>query len=160
MRHETRSATRRLCILALSLTWPLLATAQQGPQLPVSVEASVIPATGDPLTIAALATQSTVVATVTNGVVVPNARCNRTATPDPGTPLVNPLHMEFADPFTAGKVCQVDLPTGLPNGVGYRGVGVAVSVDGLKSARVLGIPSFSLQPTGAPAALTGVVIRP
>lgn len=161
-----------LCVLMASVGHAQTATVA----LPTSVDILVIPATGDPATVAPVATRTTVVGTfnASTGVVTPNSQCGRNPVPPPtgtGT-LVNPTQAEFDDPFTVGKKCIALLPTGLPDGAGYRAVAVATApscqptsggpvitpCSGLRS--LVGVPPFSVASVkAAPAVLTNLVIR-
>ncbi len=118
-------------------------------ELPNSVDILVIPTTGDPA----------VVAPVPNGVrntLLPGTVCNLAASPPPTLPLINPDFAEFEDPFNAGRVCRVAMPTGLATG-DYRGVAVFIAnsctdqsgapLTNCRSARsAVGLPPFSIAP--------------
>lgn len=145
------------------------------PALPTSVDIVVLPATGDPATVAPLGVRTTVIATVnaTTGVVTSNAQCGRAPTTGPTTPIMNPTLAEFDDPFTAGKKCVAPLPVGLPDGTGYRTVGVLTApscqptaggplVSPCPSPRSqVGVPPFTVASARTPpAVLTGLAVRP
>jgi hypothetical protein len=103
--------------------------------------------------------------------------CNQAPTPDPapGLVLVNPRTAEVSDPFNPGKVCVVDVPTGLPlspTGVTYKLVTTYVAPSCLdatgqttlspcEGAKKGGAPFFEVRPIlVAPAAPARVVVRP
>lgn len=143
-----------LLALALLVIPATLAAQSTQPALPNSVDVLILPPTGDEATVAPIAVRNTVISATQN--------CNLTASPAGGTtPLVNPTIAEFDDPYTAGRVCRVPLPTGLPDGVGYRGVAVFIAntctVDGqtqtnCRSPRsAVGIPPFQRQSDPDPA---------
>lgn len=142
---------------------------------PTSVDILVLPATGDPAVIAPIATRTTVIGTfnVSTGTVTPNSQCGRTATTPQTAPLVNPTQVEFDDPFTAGKKCSAFIPTGLPDGTGYRAVAVAIfagtcqsqtgqDLNPCASARSLvGVPPFGVASFKTPpVVLTNLGVRP
>lgn len=167
----------RLCLATIwcvLVAGPLLAQMDR-PTFPVSVDVLVLPASGDPLQVAPIATRNTVIGNVNpqTGAITPNAQCGRTALPVSTPPLVNPTTTEFDDPFAAGKKCVAALPTGLPDGAGYRAVVVAVapSCQPVLNGPVLspcpsgrsqvGVPPFSIVSIRtAPAVLTGLAIKP
>lgn len=143
--------------------------------LPTSVDILIFPSTGDPATMTPLATRTTVIGTVnaTTGIVTPNSQCGRTPSAASTSLLMNPTQAEFDDPFTSGKKCVALLPTGLPDGTGYRGVaqftapscqptpgGALISPCSSKRSQV-GVPPFSVaSPKTAPADPTSLVLRP
>ena len=140
--------------------------------LPTSADVLVLPPTGDAATVAPIATRSTVIGTRNAaGVVSPTNECGRTPNPDAATPLVNPVLVEFVDPFTAGKTCLVPLPATLPDGAGYRVVVVLVAptcgpvsqpITPCPSARSpVAIPAFEVvSVTPPPAVATTVGVLP
>jgi len=141
---------RRLSLAVCSLLFASVAFAQPTvPAVPTSVDVLVLPATGDPLTVAPIATRNTPIGVAT--------LCNLAASTPDASPITNPRSMEFTDPFTAGRVCRVPMPTGLPVGTGYRAVALLVaptcSPDGVtavtpcRSLRsAVGTPPFSVAP--------------
>ena len=152
-----------LCGLVLLASPAVAQTTVPAP--PVSIEAQVLPPTGDPLTVAPIAIRNTPISATNN--------CNLAPTPGgTGTlPLINPTSIEMDDPFTAGKVCRVPLPTGLPNGTNYRGTAVFIAttctVNGVvqspcRSARsAVGVPPFTVEPIlTLPVTPTNLVVRP
>lgn len=150
---------RFVCVLAALCALAVPAAAQTTqPATPTSVDILVLPATGDPLTVAPLGTRNTVISATASV-------CNLAASAAPTTPLINPTSAEFADPFTAGRVCKVPMPTGLPNGADYRAVAVfnapACDVTPCRSPRsAVGVPSFTVAPIlTIPVTPTNLAIR-
>lgn len=119
---------RTLCKLLLwlgatawVLGWFLVAVHAQTPgvAVPTSVDVLVLPPGSDPVSGTAVATRNTTI-----GPTTPN--CNIVALPVPGpSPLVNPTHAYFDDPFNVGRFCFGDMPQGLAAGNGYFAVVVA-----------------------------------
>ena len=87
----------------------------QAPALPNNVNIMVLPPTGNYLTVNPLKTQWSQV--MQNG-----SDCNLDA-PATATTL-NPTYAYFRDPWRPTKFCRAKMPTGVPNGNGYRTVGV------------------------------------
>lgn len=145
------------------------------PALPTTVDILILPASGDASSIVPLATRTTVIATVnaTTGAVTANAQCGRQPTTGPTTQLLNPTIAEFDDPFAAGKRCVAPLPTGLPDGAGYRAVGIFTApscqptpggplISPCSSQRSqVGVPPFTVASARTPpVVLTGLAVRP
>lgn len=116
-----------------------------------SVDVLVLPASGDPATVAPLA--------VLNSPIAADQNCGFEPSLPLDAPVVNPMAVEFADPFTADRACRASLPP-LPNGTAYRAVVVLIQatcvVAGVpqancRSARSsLAVPlSFDVQKCGA-----------
>lgn len=152
-------------ILAASNT--AIARAQTVTQeLPTTVDVLVLAPVGDPNTLVAIGTKTTLIGAITNN-------CN--LAPPTGTvpsPLVNPTFAYFDDPFHVGKFCRADMPTGLPDGQGYRAVAIAVAASCKPDGQTLvtpcpslrssvGVPPFDIRSIQkAPAVLTGLAVRP
>lgn len=151
---------RTILVTVILLVAPAVFAQTTQPAVPTAVEILVLPAVGDPLTVPPIATRSTPIS-------VSSPNCNLAATPPPPGRLTNPTLVEFADPFTVGRVCQAPIPTGLPNGNGYRAVAVPVapscgSVTVCRGERSLvAVPSpFDVIPVLVPpTTLTGVGLR-
>lgn len=92
------------------------------PGTPTSIDIYVMPATGDPLTGTPVGSANTVIATQNGTVVTANAQCGKDPMVGPFPPVTtNPKAIEvMPDPFNNAKVCWANVPTGLPNGNGYR----------------------------------------
>lgn len=98
--------------------------------------------------------------------------CNVAALPPAGgTPLVNPTHLYFVDPFNAGKFCSAVIPVLLPTALQYQAVltfsAPTCLVNGLAQSpctgprSVVAVPPFDIQPIqGPPVAPTGPAVRP
>jgi hypothetical protein len=110
-----------LVVVALIVSASLALAQTPRPATVTRVDLLVIPAAGDAATVAPVATQSTALSATSSA-------CNLApSTAPPPASLVNPTApWEFADPFTAGRVCRAALPTGLPDG-SYRVVAVFVA---------------------------------
>lgn len=140
------------------MLWALLLVttpvAAQTPTPPTSAEVLVLPPGSDPATATPIATRTTPISATTN--------CGITTPPPAGpTPLVNPTKAVFDDPFTPGRYCMIDMPTGLPTGTGYIAVARAVNTAGPGPRSAAGIPLFNISPTSnPPAVLTNLVVRP
>lgn len=163
-------------VIALLCLCPSLGQAQTTtPALPTSVDLLVFPSTGDPSVDKPIATRTTVIGTLnaTTGVVTPNSQCGRAATTAAAGPLVNPTQAEFDDPFTLGKKCVAYLPTGVPDGSGYRVDGIATYAGTCKSSTgqdvtpcpsarsLVGVPPFGVVSFKTPpAVLTNLAVRP
>jgi hypothetical protein len=158
--------------LALTIIWlcVLLVSPVAGqtstPAIPVSIDVQVLPQTGDPVTIPPIASRTS---PISQG----SADCNLAPPPPPPTPLVNPKWVYFDDPYNIGRKCRAQVPAQLPDGMGYRAVGVFTAAgtcdDGTgtilnpcQSVRSsVGIPPFNIQPVQTrPAAPTNLVVSP
>jgi len=130
------------------------------PAVPNAVDVLVLPPTGDPLTTPPLKV-------VTTAISATSSNCNKASVPALAS-ATNPFLGQVDDPFHAGRSCDVAIPTGLPDGSGYRVVAIAVATTcnptgtavvspcpGSRSA--VGVPPFSILSTvSPPAVLTGV----
>jgi hypothetical protein len=133
----------------------------------MSANVYVLPAAGSSDTAVAIGAPRTTLISATS------SDCNLVAPAAGTTTLVNPTTVYFDDPFHAGKQCRAYLPTGLPNGTGYRAIVTLIAASctdpntgqissPCESARsVAGVPPFDVTGlTVRPAAPTGVVVRP
>lgn len=151
---------KRLLLLAGFVGFASVAQAQVPTSVvPTSADVLILPAVGDPTLTAPIATRTTL---------LPGTVCNLAASPVGPTPLINPSAAEVPDPFTAGRVCRLPIPIGLPNGASYRavvvfaGTGCTDTTKPCTSDRSLvGVPFFDIAGTQVrPAAPTSVAVRP
>lgn len=113
--------------------------------VPTSVEVMVISPGADTSTAVPVATKSTPIS-------ITDSNCGITTVPAAGpTPLVNPTRVYFDDPFTVGRFCRADIPTGLPNANGYQAVARFV-------APQCTINNSTVTPCPSPRSATGVPI--
>lgn len=164
MHRPTKKGKKRRALLSVVFVIAMarIARAQTPvPALPTSVDVLVLPGgTSDPLTTVMLASRNTL---------LPGTVCNRAASPPPPLPLINPRFVEINDEFNVGRVCQLPLPIGLPNGSGYRTVAIFNSTcdtatgpapcSGPQSA--VGAPFFDITAIrGRPVAPTALAVKP
>lgn len=145
----------------LGLT-PIAEAQVSQPAVPTKAKLVVLPAAGDLQTTVPLAEREVDISPT-------SPLCNLPLTPPPTGAVINPTVGALDDPFTAGRECRIAMPTGLPEGTGYRG---AVSFffavcnpDGktpgsCTSIRTLGAPPFSIVNPRPPFAPTAVRILP
>lgn len=151
-----------LCLLVAGAGGPIIAQTTTV-ATPTSVDILVLPATGDKDTVAPIATRNTPISATA-------AVCNQAALSGPApTSAVNPSGASFNDPFNSGKTCRVPLPVNLPDGTGYRLVGVLNGTCKTTSGTAVcsaprsdvGVPSFSIVSIQtAPAKLSGLTLIP
>lgn len=100
-----------LAILVGSATVEAQTTTQA---LPTEAVVMILPATGTAQTVAPIASRTVPISQTA-------AVCNQPMpTAPPAGAIVNPRGTAADDPFTSGRACLFDLPTGLPVGTGYR----------------------------------------
>lgn len=141
---------KRLLLMSVLCLVPMMANAQT-PAPPTSAELLIFaegvdPTTGTPIQI--------------NSISVADMQCNLDPVPVPTQAVSNPRYVAFDDPFTTGRMCQVDRQQtffGLPLGMGYRAVMRYLSSAG-PSPRSAASNPFNHVPV-APAAPTNVGVR-
>ena len=128
------------------------------PVLPNSVDVLILaPGTTDPATAPVLAQRTTIIAPG-------GTTCG--LQPATGIVTTNPTLVEFDDPFVGGGLkCRAAIPTGLPNGTGYRAVvvahGICSGVPCASARSLVGVPTFPISGIQAsPAVPTGLVVKP
>lgn len=162
---------RALAVVVLCLLSSL--SFAQSPVIPTQVDVLVLPAAGDPVTVAPVANRSTVIGVRNaDGTVTPGPVCDQP--PSSAVPsIVNPTTVAFADPYHLGRDCRVPLPSGLPDGVGYRVVAQFIAptcqpnvnqppqTPCVSARSAVGVPPFSVaSATLPPVVPTRLVVLP